>query len=123
MRTALDQKGFGVLDFRLFVVWCRLWLFGLGKFGRGSFSEGVGDWRGGLCFLLSEWRVSTIIVVDHVMWAKVRKRETFGVILCMREGVCDPGDVGSVKRREIGARRSSLNGRKRKEASVYLGLW
>ena len=59
-----------------------------------QFFCGDGGWRGGLCFLLSEWRVSTIIVVDQVMWAKVRKRETFGGILCRREGMCGPRDVG-----------------------------
>ena len=62
-------------------------------------------------------------MVDHARWASVRKRETFGVILCRREEVCRLVDVGSLKRREIGARRSSLKGRKKKEASVCLGLW
>ena len=101
-----------VVVFWVVVVWAMQVFFGKVR-GR----------RGVLCVLLSEWRVSRIIVVDHVMWASVRKRETFGVILCRGEKVYGLVDVGSLKRREIGARRSSLKGRKKKEASVCLGLW
>ena len=83
---------------------------------------------GSLRALKSVRRVKVIIMADHTRCAHVRKKDTCAGIDFRKVRV--PGSILSAcwgihpkKRREIGARRSSLRGRKKKDASAFRGLW